>query len=526
MLSRTALIVLFLAGVLAKEAVEVEKPDFKHYADFIEQFTDDWETRWSYSKATKQMQDASADDKEATVFRFDGEWAVEEPTELPAIKGDKGLVLKSVAKHHALVSKFTKPFDNTDNTLVLQYEVKMQNPVECGGAYLKLLTHQKDGKFDPEKFDDKTPYTIMFGPDKCGSTNKVHFIFRHKNPKTGEYEEKHLKTTPMARITKESALYTLIVRPDNTFEIRINDEKVSSGSLLEDFTPAVNPPKEIDDPEDKKPEDWVDEERIEDPEAKKPEDWDEDAPYQIPDPEAKKPEDWLEKEPLSIPDPDAEKPEDWDDEEDGEWVAPSISNPKCEEVSGCGQWKAPMVANPDYKGPWYPPMIDNPEYKGEWKPRKIANPNYFNDEHPSNFEKMDAIGFELWTMQNEILFDNIYIGHSVEDAKAFADETWAVKHKIEQALQKANEPDMPTEDAADEDESTFQRWILSFRRSFQKFYEHAQEDFLEAVTTHPMVVAGLAGLVTVAFVLAFGILGIVSAASNSVTIITSTIVLV
>jgi calnexin len=88
----------------------------------------------------------------------------------------------------------------------------MQNPIECGGAYLKLLTHQKDDKFDPEKFDDKTPYTIMFGPDKCGATNKVHFIFRHKHPKTGQYEEKHLKTTPMARITKETVLYTLIIR--------------------------------------------------------------------------------------------------------------------------------------------------------------------------------------------------------------------------------------------------------------------------------------------------------------------------
>ena len=41
------------------------------------------------------------------------------------------------------------------------------------------------------------------------------------------------------------------------------------GSLLEDFTPAVNPEKEIDDPDDKKPEDWVDTKRIPDPDAKK-----------------------------------------------------------------------------------------------------------------------------------------------------------------------------------------------------------------------------------------------------------------
>ena len=43
------------------------------------------------------------------------------------------------------------------------------------------------------KFGDKTPYSIMFGPDKCGMSSKVHFIIRFKNPVTGEVEEKHSK---------------------------------------------------------------------------------------------------------------------------------------------------------------------------------------------------------------------------------------------------------------------------------------------------------------------------------------------
>lgn len=58
----------------------------------------------------------------------------------------------------------------------------------------------------------QTPFTIMFGPDKCGTTNKVHFIFRHKNPMTGLWEEKHLKNPPAPKITKTTALYTLIVK--------------------------------------------------------------------------------------------------------------------------------------------------------------------------------------------------------------------------------------------------------------------------------------------------------------------------
>ena len=57
--------------------------------------------------------------------------------------------------------------------------------------------------------------------------------------------------------------------PDNTYEVLFNGESKSSGSLLEDFDPAVNPPAEIDDPEDTKPEDWVDTKRIADPDATK-----------------------------------------------------------------------------------------------------------------------------------------------------------------------------------------------------------------------------------------------------------------
>ena len=57
--------------------------------------------------------------------------------------------------------------------------------------------------------------------------------------------------------------------PDNTYEILINNESDKKGSLLEDFEPAVNPPKEIDDPEDKKPGDWVEQAKIPDPSATK-----------------------------------------------------------------------------------------------------------------------------------------------------------------------------------------------------------------------------------------------------------------
>lgn len=61
-----------------------------------------------------------------------------------------------------------------------------------------------------------------------------------------------------------STLYTLHVRADQTFQVRVNGESEKNGTLLEDFEPPVNPPAEIDDPKDKKPDDWVDAAKIDD----------------------------------------------------------------------------------------------------------------------------------------------------------------------------------------------------------------------------------------------------------------------
>lgn len=61
-----------------------------------------------------------------------------------------------------------------------------------------------------------------------------------------------------------STLYTLWVKPDQTFQVRVNGQSEKNGTLLEDFEPSVNPAKEIDDPKDKKPEDWVDVAKIPD----------------------------------------------------------------------------------------------------------------------------------------------------------------------------------------------------------------------------------------------------------------------
>ncbi|POI27621.1 hypothetical protein CIB84_008629, partial [Bambusicola thoracicus] len=389
---------------------------------------------WVLSKAKKE-------DTDDNIAKYDGRWEVEELKE-NTVPGDKGLVLKSAAKHHAISAMLTKAFIFDKKPLIVQYEVNFQGGIDCGGAYIKLLSSTDD--LNLEFFFDKTPYTIMFGPDKCGEDYKLHFIIRHRNPKTGEYDEKHAKRPDVDLkkfyLDKKTHLYTLVLKPDDTFEMLIDQSVISKGSLLEDMVPPVNPPKEIDDPADKKPDDWDERQKIPDPNAVKPDDWDEDEPSKIEDLDAVKPEGWLDHEPQYVPDPSAKKPKDWDEEMDGEWEAPQVPNPKCATAPGCGLWVRPMKNNPKYKGKWKAPMIPNPNYQGIWSPRKIPNPDYFEDPHP--FEMMtpiSAIGLELWSMTSDIYFDNFIICSEKEVADRWAADGWGLKKLVASANEKTDE---------------------------------------------------------------------------------------
>jgi calnexin len=207
----------------------------------------------------------------------------------------------------------------------------------------------------------------------------------------------------------------LIVRPDNTFEILIDTRSVKNGSLLSDFDPPVAEPREIVDPEDTKPSDWVDATHITDPDASKPDDWDETLPEFIVDPDrADPPDGWYVDESRTIPDLSAIKPPQWDDDLHGEWLPPSIPNPKCEFARGCGRYDPPLIKNPLFRGKWRAPTIPNPEYKGWWTPRKIPNPDFVEDVQALNFGPLLGAGFEFWAADKRIWFNNVYIGTDEE----------------------------------------------------------------------------------------------------------------
>ncbi|PIK62204.1 hypothetical protein BSL78_00927, partial [Apostichopus japonicus] len=91
-------------------------------------------------------------------------------------------------------------------------------------------------------------------PDICGpGTKKVHVIFNYKGNNLLTKKDIRCKDDELTH------LYTLILHSDNTYEVRIDNSKVESGNLEDDwdFLPA----KTIKDPEAKKPEDWDDREK-------------------------------------------------------------------------------------------------------------------------------------------------------------------------------------------------------------------------------------------------------------------------
>merc|ERR1712224_923748 len=355
---------------------------------FSETFGDGWESRWTVSKwkeseGTQGKWVASA-----------GKWFADEAE-------DKGIQTSEDSKFFGIAASFPS-FSNEGKDLIIQYQAKYEKDVECGGGYVKIGPKMSD----PTTFGDPTAYNIMFGPDKCGYNKRTHLIFNYD----GKNVLKKSDLSYKQENDGTSHLYTLIVKPDNTCRVEVDQEKVYEGSIKEDW--EVLKPKEIADPDDKKPGDWSDASMIDDPEDKKPDDWVEEK---------------------RIVDADAKKPDDWDDEEDGEW-------------------EAPMKDNADYKGDWYAKRISNPAYKGVWEAKKIANPEYEDDDSVYKYEDFGFLGFDLWQVKGGTIFDNVIITDDKSEADAFA-KKWKDLSEVEKAKKKEEDDSKKADDAKKEDEA-------------------------------------------------------------------------
>ncbi|GFH30379.1 uncharacterized protein HaLaN_29226 [Haematococcus lacustris] len=339
---------------------------------FKETFDDTWSSRWQ--KSSWKKADGSAGEFTLSAGKWFGD-----------AEADKGIQTGPDSKFFATYAAMDSAVDTTGKDLVLQFSVKHEQDLDCGGGYIKLIPASSADKM--ESFGGDTPYSIMFGPDICGyATKKVHVILTYKG--TNYLIKKDIQ----ALTDQLTHVYTLVIKPDNTYQVLVDLKEVASGSLTDDWD--MLPPKTIKDPKATKPEDWDENEKIADPEDIKPEGWDDI--------------------PATIADPDAKKPEDWDDEEDG-------------------TWEAPTLPNPEYKGEWKPKMIDNPAYKGIWVAPDIPNPDFTPDDSLYAFKDLKFVGFELWQVKAGSIFDNIFVGDSLEEAEAFANDTWAKSKDGEKA---------------------------------------------------------------------------------------------
>merc|ERR1740123_2631443 len=87
--------------------------------------------------------------------------------------------------------------------------------------------------------------------------------------------------------------------------------------------------------------------------------------------------------------------------------------------------------------------ISNPAYKGFWEAKKIANPEYVDDDSVYKFDAFGFIGFDLWQVKGNTIFDNIIITDDVAEADSFAkkwkDLSAVEKAKEEEDAKKAEE---------------------------------------------------------------------------------------
>merc|ERR1711975_45807 len=296
---------------------------------------------------------------------------------------DKGIQTGEDSRFFGLSAGFDS-FSNDGKELIIQYQAKYEKDVECGGGYVKVGPKMDD----QTKFGDPTAYNIMFGPDKCGFTKRTHLIFQYKGKNVPKKSDLEYKQDGEGT----SHLYRMILKPDNTVRVEIDEEKIYEGSIKEDW--EVLKPKTIADPEDKKPSDWVEEKRIVDPEAK--------------------------------------KPDDWDDDEDGEW-------------------EPPMKDNPAFKGEWIAKRISDPAYKGFWEAKKIDNPEYEDDNAVYKYADFGFIGFDLWQVKGGTIFDNVIVCDDEAEANAFAAK-WKALSAVEKAEKKKEDDAKKDDEKKKEDE--------------------------------------------------------------------------
>ena len=102
----------------------------------------DWESRWVNSEHKDDL----------------GKFVLSHGKFYGDAEKDKGVQTSQDAKFYAMSAKFDK-FSNEGKTTVVQFTVKHEQNIDCGGGYVKVFPSTLDQK----DMHGESPYNIMFG---------------------------------------------------------------------------------------------------------------------------------------------------------------------------------------------------------------------------------------------------------------------------------------------------------------------------------------------------------------------------
>ncbi|XP_004647432.1 calreticulin-3 [Octodon degus] len=321
---------------------------------------------------------------------------------------DKGLQTTQNGRFYAISARFP-PFSNKGRPLVLQYTVKHEQKMDCGGGYVKLFP----ADLDQQTLSTASPYYVMFGPDICGfDLMKVHVILQFKN----EYHanKKFIK----CKVDGFTHLYTLILRPDLTYEVKIDGQSIELGSIENDWHLASL----------RKTEQAATAPGLDPGKAGTAQDWEK-----------------------HFLDAGASKPSDWNSELDGDWPGP-------------------MLQKPPYQDGLKPEGID----QDIWLHEKMRSTRYLTHYDLSEFENIGAIGLELWQVRSGTIFDNFLLTDDEQYAENFGKATWGQTKGPEKEMDDVLVKDEVARAREEEEEELLAGRLYRPRGFFDRFHRQKE----------------------------------------------------
>jgi hypothetical protein len=174
---------------------------------------EDWKQRWVESDAHRA--DGMRGRLGWDAGTYFGNWDIQ-----------VGMKTLDPKKFYHVTADIGKSINNRGKLLIISYTAKLEMNPNCTGAYLKILPDTTN----QSSFNENDPYEIMFGPDLYSPTHRdLQLIMKFGNV------TKRTKTMMRAPMDNFTHLYSLIIKPSNTFEVMIDRDVVLSGLLRDEF---------------------------------------------------------------------------------------------------------------------------------------------------------------------------------------------------------------------------------------------------------------------------------------------------